>query len=128
MKPSNRHERNSKNPLEWTVFGTCALLVFATAGTLIHEMLDEARPAELTVALGETRRLGHWWSMAVTVRNRGREAAEDIEVLVTADDGGAAAACHFDHIPGGAERKGSALFARSPTEPPKAEVIGFRTP
>lgn len=73
-----------KNALEWTVFGVGLVLVMATLGYLIREVVTTgSRPPELVVNLGPARPVAHGFQVPVTVVNRGDRVAEGISVTIT---------------------------------------------
>ncbi len=73
-----------KNALEWTVFGVGLVLVMATVGYLVREVVTTgSKPPELVVSLGPARSVTHGFQVPVTVVNRGDQVAEDVSVLIT---------------------------------------------
>ena len=73
-----------KNALEWTVFGVGLILIMATLGYLIREVVTTgSRPPELAVSLGAPRRVAHGFQVPVTVVNRGDRVAEGVSVTIT---------------------------------------------
>lgn len=73
-----------KNALEWTVFGVGLVLVMATVGYLIREVVTTgSKPPELVVRLGPARLVTHGFLVPVTVVNRGDQVAEDVSVMIT---------------------------------------------
>lgn len=73
-----------KNALEWTVFGVGLVLLMATLGYLIREIVTTgSRPPELAVSLGAPRPVAHGFQVPVTVVNRGDQVAEGVSVTIT---------------------------------------------
>ena len=76
--------RLEKNGLEWTVFALGLVLVLATLGYLIREVVTTgSRPPELVVSLGAPRSVTRGFQVPVTVVNRGDEVAEGVSVTIT---------------------------------------------
>lgn len=73
-----------KNALEWTVFAVGLVLVMATLGYLIREVVTTgSKPPEVVVNLGPARPVTHGFQVPVTVVNRGDGVAEGVSVTIT---------------------------------------------
>ena len=81
----------AKHPLEWAVFCVSLVVVAGTVGFLAWDAVrGEGSPPALSVELGRPEPNGGGvWAVPVTVRNRGGETAEDVNVEVTLETPGA---------------------------------------
>ncbi len=129
---STAGKSNTKNALEWTVFGLSAALVLATIGLLIFaEIRREDGPPRLVVMTGTPSLHGGRTVIPVTVTNRGGSVAENVNVRIcigTSDDR-REAGFTIDYIPRSATRKGAVSFAGSdPDIVPDCRVLGYGCP
>lgn len=126
QKPSGPE---SKNWLEWLIFGVSTILVLATIAYLGYRTLtlDHKMP-NLKAAVGEPIRHGEGIQVPVTVYNAGDETAESVEVEVTAS-GGDSGSFTLAFVPREAKRKGWVIFEKPYRKGQlRAAVKGFEQP
>ena len=109
---SDKPKPEGKNWLEWTIFGMSSVLVLTTLGFLLWQTLTtQSRPALLEATLGEPVKNRAGIRVPVTVRNRGDETAENVDVEVTAP-GDETGSFTLAFVPRGAERHGWVVFEK----------------
>jgi uncharacterized protein (TIGR02588 family) len=108
-----------KNALEWTVFGVGLVLIMATLGYLVREMVTTgSRPPELVVQLGTPRQVMESFRVPVTVVNRGDRVAEAVSVTITLTAGTERedAVLNIAFLPHQSSRQGWVAFRGDPKD------------
>ncbi|WAC21466.1 hypothetical protein OVA24_08710 [Luteolibacter sp. SL250] len=132
MNTKSKDSRNTKNPLEWAVFGLSSLLV---AGVIVFlgwsAITLEDRPAAFRVDPGDAIRTSGTTVVPVHITNTGSTTAAEVTVVVGADfaSGGKESTLTIDFIPRGGSREVRAVFTG--TEMPTtvtARVAGYVEP
>lgn len=125
-------ENPTKNLLEWTVFGLCAVIVLTTLVCLsLAAVRVEDGPPEMRAEAGEPVAKDGWLRIPVTVRNEGQKVAANVEVKVCIGSGEAKREAGFtlDFVPRGGSRSGAVSFRDTggPLEM-ECEVLGYEEP
>ncbi len=120
---------NTKNKLEWTIFGLSCLLITGVVGALVWLGLNtEDGPAELEITLSKPVAENGRVIVPVLVKNSGRGVASNVQVVIIAHSGGTERQAEFslDFVPRSSTRKGTVSFSGSqlPNEL-RWEVIGY---
>ncbi len=110
--------RLEKNPLEWTVFFIGLAAILATVGFLAWDAAtSKGSPPDLWVELGRPEPGSGGFIVPVTVRNRGDETAEEVNVEVTLERPGTppeTAAIEMAFVPRRSRREGWVTFRGDP--------------
>lgn len=118
MSPSHQTDRNTKNPLEWIIFGLSCLLVAAAVGILLLDAIRQNdEPASLRAKIGEVIKKEGLLVIPVTLTNDGARTAAEVRIEVEADfpSGRKTTELAFDFVPRGGSREGFAAFAGEET-------------
>jgi uncharacterized protein (TIGR02588 family) len=132
MSLTHQTNRNTKNPLEWIVFGLSCLLVAAAVGILLMDSIRQNdEPSILRAKAGEATRKGGLMIIPVTLTNSGAKTAADVRIEVEAvfPSGRKTTELAFDFVPRGGSREGFVVFAGE--EKPSAvmpRVAGYVAP
>lgn len=121
-----------RNWLERTVLAIGTLLVCATTGILVYEMIaTEQSPPDIVVSADRTQRGEQHFAVHVRARNNGTETAQDVVIEVTAgkEGEGETARLEFPYLPGRSTVEGWATFRHDPTGGALYfRVLGYGTP
>lgn len=129
---SETSDRNTKNPLEWVVFGLSCLLVIGAVGFLIFTAVTRKDgPADLRIAIGDIGTRGDSTVVQVILTNEGTRTAAAVKVHLTATYGTEVreSDVDVDFVPRGGRREAVAVF--SGTERPSQitpKVVGYVEP
>jgi uncharacterized protein (TIGR02588 family) len=124
----------AKHPLEWIVFAVSLALVAGIVGFLAWDAVqEEDSPAVLSVELGRPEPRGSGtWAVPVTVRNRGDETAENVNVEVTLETPGAepeTADFEAAFVPRRSKSEGWVMFRNDPSRGKlSGRAVGYETP
>ncbi|MBX3742951.1 MAG: hypothetical protein KF712_18345 [Akkermansiaceae bacterium] len=132
MSTKSNDGRNTKNPLEWAVFGISVLLVAGMVAFLGWDAFAlEDGPAAFHVKTGDAMQVSGTTVVPVHITNTGSTTAAEVMVVVTAGfaSGEKESTLTIDFIPRGGSREARAVFAG--TEQPTAlaaRVAGYIEP
>ena len=126
-------KKPQKNWLEWTVFAISLALIMATAGALLYESFSSGKkPPDPQIRLGAPRAHQGYFSLPVTVNNRGDETAANVHLEVTLIfPGGETEKGEFDlpYLPRRATREAWVTFRHDPRKGKlEPRVLGFQKP
>jgi uncharacterized protein (TIGR02588 family) len=113
MSPSKSQQRNTKNALEWTVFGlSCALVAAAVTILFIHAIQQKSGPPDLHAEVGETVRNEVAIIVPIKVTNHGPVTASEVLIEVEAQfpSGKKSTELMFDFVPRVGGREGFVVF------------------
>lgn len=125
-------DTNTKNLLEWSVFGLSCLLIVAVIAHLVGEGLRESGAApRLETTLVSVEKTGDRVVAELLVHNRGGVTAEELRIALVADfpSGEQRGEIGFDHVPRLGSRRGRVEFLSS--EDPRTVtplVLAYREP
>ncbi|RYD38214.1 MAG: hypothetical protein EOP87_01995 [Verrucomicrobiaceae bacterium] len=114
MNTTSDDDRNTKNPLEWAVFGLSLVLVAGVVAFLAWSSIAmEDRPAAFRVETGDAIRVSGSTVVPVHITNTGSTTAAEVNVSVTARyaSGEKESTLTIDFIPRGGSRDAHAVFA-----------------
>lgn len=116
---SRKRDRPEGHPLEWAVGAVSAALILAVVAYLGYRgIFESGRPPDIASRVESIEAVGGVFRVAVSVTNRGGEAAAGVVVSGELDpDQGEAVErgeIAFDYIAAGSTRRGSFLFAQDP--------------
>ena len=118
--------------LEWVAAGVGLVLILGAVGYLLWEGLNpQAGPPVLVATAERITPTAGGYVVDVTVENRGRNTAAEVEVEGTLRGGQEpeTAAIIFDYVPGRSRRTGGLVFQADPRRFPLAVVAkGHVTP
>jgi len=132
QNPSEPPDRNTKNRLEWTVFGISSLLVLGAVGFLILTAVTRKDgPADLRIAIGEISTRSDSTLVTVIITNEGTKTAAAVKIHLTATYPAEEreSDVDVDFVPRGGRREAIAVF--SGTERPLKvvpKVVGYVEP
>jgi uncharacterized protein (TIGR02588 family) len=125
----------SKNWLEWTVFGMGCVLVMGAMGVLVYQVCNGSprKPAALDVSLGEPEKREGLYAIPVNVTNHGDETAETVHVRVElekSDGETEQAEFELQFVPQHATQRGYAIVETDPATATKitARPLGYQRP
>jgi uncharacterized protein (TIGR02588 family) len=127
----------AKHPLEWIVFAVSLVLVAGTVGFLAWDAVrGQGSPAALSIELGRPEPRGGAWAVPVTVRNRGDETAEGVNVEVTLELPGTEPPVQVEtaefeaaFVPRQSKREGWVTFRTDPSRGRlSGRATGYETP
>jgi uncharacterized protein (TIGR02588 family) len=132
MSKESHAGRNTKNPLEWAVFGTSLLLVAGVIAFLGWSAFAlEDMPAAFKVKTGGPIQVSGTTVVPVHITNTGSITAAEVNVVVAArySSGERESTLTIDFIPRGGSREAHAVFAgvERPTTV-TARVAGYIEP
>lgn len=125
-------DTNTKNLLEWSIFGLSCLLIAGVLTHLVREGMREIVPEpRLETTLVSVERSGDRVVAELLVHNRGGVTAEELKVALVADfpSGEQRGEIGFDHVPRQGSRRGRVEFLSS--EEPRSVtplVLAYRDP
>ena len=132
MSSESNDDRNTKNPLEWAVFGTSALLVAGVVAFLGWTAITlEDKPAAFHMETGDAIQVSGNTVVPVRITNTGSTTAAEVTVVVTASYASGEKECTLtiDFIPRGGSRDAHVVFGG--TEQPSTlthRVTGYIEP
>ncbi|RYD37073.1 MAG: hypothetical protein EOP87_04250 [Verrucomicrobiaceae bacterium] len=125
-------ENPTKNLLEWTVFGICALLVITVLALLSAAAFQvEDGPPVMRAEAGKPTSQDGWITIPVIVRNEGERVAANVEVKVCMGTGEEKREAGFtvDFVPRGGSRSGAVSFRdMGGSMDLECEVLGYEEP
>lgn len=132
MNASKPNERNTKNVLEWVVFGISCVLVSASVGFLAIQAIQHHQDhADLRVQPGEVILRKGVAIVPIKLTNHGSVTAAEVTIEVEAafPSGPKTAGFSVDYIPRGGTREGFVVFDEpiAPTEI-RSRVAGYTEP
>ena len=110
--------------------GVALLVLGAVVAAVVAVWLaPRAAPPRFVVELGEVRRAGEHYYLAVTVRNDGDRTASEVQVVgvLAEGEGDETADTTFDFIPGRSAAEAVLVFTRDPATA-RVEVRSFQKP
>jgi uncharacterized protein (TIGR02588 family) len=130
---TEKTDRRGRRVPEWVTLSISALLVLATLGIVIWEMLQPSVPATFEIMpAGQVRHIGDAYQLPVQVKNVGNEAAEDVRVAVElVAQGGVVerSELQFRFVGAGSTRTGVVVFSRDPARHEvRADIISYVQP
>lgn len=131
-RQSEQRDRNTKNPLEWVVFGLSCLLVIGAVSFLIFTAITRKDgPADLRISIGDISTRGDSTLVEIILTNEGTKTAAAVKVHLTATYGTEEreSDVDIDFVPRGGKREAIAVFSgteRPATITPK--VVGYVEP
>jgi len=123
-----------KNALEWSVFAVSGLVLLFVFGYLgYHAWTSEGEPADIDIQLGESRPQDGRYVLPLTLRNRGGQSVQDVEVEVNLLAGGVTtetAAITMPFLPRQSARGGWIVFDSDPAQAEEIEalIVGYVAP
>lgn len=129
---TNKPERNTKNALEWTVFGIGCLLVFAATWCLAwYAVNSKEGPARLLVTTAAPVLESDRVRVPITVTNSGQRVASNVQIVISGSINGTRreSSLALDYLPRGATRHASVSF-HGPDIPTglKCEATSYQEP
>lgn len=132
MSANHSNDRNTKNPLEWVVFGISSLLVLGVIGFLSWNIIaSDDKPATFEIEIGSTTSTPDSSVIQVKVTNSGSHTAAEVNVAVLAryPSGEKETTLTIDFIPRGGTRDGYAVFeGAGKPDAITARVLGYIEP
>ena len=126
-----RSERPPRTAAEWITFAVSVAVLLAVIGAIVVEASRENRPARPVAVVGETTRRGEQFHVAVTVENRGDEAAAAVMVVASLEVDGETSDSDqsIDFLAGDDEEDLVFVFADDPDDGElTVEVASFSEP
>lgn len=124
--------QQKKNWLERIIFSVGIILVSATIGILVYDMIAvEDSPPDIVISSNKIERGKEHYALNVSARNNGRETAQDviIEIRMGKWDSGETARLEFPYIPGKSTVNGWVTFRQDPSIGDlDFRVLGYSTP
>lgn len=120
-----------RNGLEWLILVSSVLAIFALVAWLAAATVRGTRPASITVEpAAEPVVTAAGWTLPITIRNEGDEAAEAVVVEARATVAGEeeTAEAAVDLLAGGSEAHAIVGFSAAPEGSVTFRVLGFATP
>lgn len=124
-------KRPPRSVAEWTTFVVAVAILVGLAGLIISEARSTNLPAEPVAHVGVTRRVRDQWHVTVTVENRGRLAAEQVQVVASLERDGETTEGDqvVDFLAGKDEAELVFVFQDDPRDGElSADVTGFSVP
>ncbi len=124
--------QQKRNWLERTILSVGVILVSATLGILVYDMVViEDSPPAIVVSAGKIERGQQHYALYVTAMNNGRGAAQGviIEIKLGKADNEEKATLEFPFIPGNSTVSGWVTFRQDPSDGNlDFRVLGYSTP
>src|SRR5690606_33316557 len=131
---SKEHPEDEKNTLEWVVFASSILMVLGILGYLIYQTIKyEPGSPDLVIMYEEDPSPNAPYRYHLTVKNKGQETAEEVQVeFVLEKDGEAieSATMQIPFAPKSSQREGWVNFSKDPADADTlyARVVSFKKP
>ncbi len=109
----NSSDRNTKNLLEWIVFGISTLLVIAALAFLTYTAaFGDDRPADLHIGIQNSESRSSSTVVTLLIKNTGSKTASEVtvEVIARYGDEEKISAVVIDFVPKGGEREAIVVF------------------
>lgn len=124
-------ERPPRSAAEWVTFSVALVVLFGVLAAILSDAVRESAPAQPVAVVGEPRRVGDAFHVAVTVENRGDKAATNVQVVATwrRDGTSVEAAQVVDFLAGDDETELTFVFEEDPSQSRlSVAVTGFSVP
>lgn len=125
--------KRQKNRLEWAVFGGSLLLVGAAMSLLAYQAwVGGTSSPQLDVVLGEPTLHGDAFAVPLSVKNRGDETAENVQIEITLEIAGESeitSSLMLPYVPRHAMREGFVVFQKDPRLGQlRVRLVGYTLP